>query len=241
MPLISFKLAILSFRYANLSWINEEIIARLTWPSINIRRTNQLLGVSQNIISTTVAKLAGCIRVDTQKECNSHLTTSAAGADPLKKRRLLFTFFVNSHLLQGADTGYLALRHLSAWRSYRPLMSRTKSRLSSFRADFPARGSSALNVQPFRWPTSPSLVRRNLVSTETAYIVSWTNIRCYFFWKGKNVVLFTVSSKVKRNKKLLIINWVHCIKARYDTNMTKWPYNIVYTVSDRKIVQIIFL
>ena len=50
--------------------------------------------------------------------------TSAVVADPLRKKKLLHTFFVNVHLLRGADTGYLALQTSSAWRNYHLLMSR---------------------------------------------------------------------------------------------------------------------
>ena len=51
--------------------------------------------------------------VDTRKECGSHVRTSVADADPLRKRRLLSTLFANAHLLGGADIGYLALQPLS--------------------------------------------------------------------------------------------------------------------------------
>ena len=44
-------------------------------------------------------------------------------------------------LLRDADIGYFAFRPLSAWRSYRPLMSRVYPRLSSFMAAFPVWGS----------------------------------------------------------------------------------------------------
>ena len=64
------------------------------------------------------------LRVDTWKECGSYLATSDADADPLRQKRLLSTFSVNVHLLRGADRGYVTLRSLSAWRSYRLLMSR---------------------------------------------------------------------------------------------------------------------
>ena len=61
MPLTLVKSAIERkfFRDANLSWVNEEScsIARLIWPSIDKRRTNQLLGLGRNVISITVAML----------------------------------------------------------------------------------------------------------------------------------------------------------------------------------------
>ena len=43
---------------------------------------------------------------DTRKECGYHLTTSAMDAGPLRKRRLLSTFFVTARLLLGVDIGY---------------------------------------------------------------------------------------------------------------------------------------
>ena len=53
------KLAIVRkfFRGANLSWVNVEscFTARLTWPLMDRRRTNQLLGLGRDIISTMVA------------------------------------------------------------------------------------------------------------------------------------------------------------------------------------------
>ena len=111
MPLTYFKLAIARkfSRDANLSWINEESCstARLTWIEIV---TNHLLGVGRNIILTTDLWLW----VDTRRKCRLYLTTSAMGADPLKKTTLLSTFFVNAYLLRGADIGYLALQPLSA-------------------------------------------------------------------------------------------------------------------------------
>ena len=55
------------------------------------------------------------------KEWSSHLTTSAADADPL---RLLSAFFVSARLLLGKDIGYLAPLFWSAWRSYHLLISR---------------------------------------------------------------------------------------------------------------------
>ena len=51
--------------------------------------------------------------VDTRKKCGYHLTTSAGDADPLRKRRLLATSSVNTHLLRCADMGYLALFSLT--------------------------------------------------------------------------------------------------------------------------------
>ena len=39
--------------------------------------------------------------------------TSAVGADPLLKRRLLSTYFVNAYLLRGADIGYLIIGSLT--------------------------------------------------------------------------------------------------------------------------------
>ena len=68
----------------------------------------------------------------------------------LRKRRLLSAFFVNAHVLRGADINYLALQLLLAPRSYRQLMSRIQLRLSKFQAGFPVQGSRALNVQPLR-------------------------------------------------------------------------------------------
>lgn len=63
MPLASVKLAITRkfFLDANLSWVNEESCstARLTWPLMDRRRTNQLLGLGRGIISITVAMLTG--------------------------------------------------------------------------------------------------------------------------------------------------------------------------------------
>ena len=61
-----FKLSITRkfFRHANLCWVNEECCsaARLTRPSTDRWRTNQLLGLGRNINSIAVAMLTGhCI------------------------------------------------------------------------------------------------------------------------------------------------------------------------------------
>ena len=49
------------FRNVKLSWINEESCstARLTWFLMDRRRTNQLLGLGRDVISTTMAVLTG--------------------------------------------------------------------------------------------------------------------------------------------------------------------------------------
>ena len=63
MPLASVKLAFARkfFQNANLSWVNIESAstARLTWPLMGRKRTNQLLGLGRDIISTTVAMFTG--------------------------------------------------------------------------------------------------------------------------------------------------------------------------------------
>ena len=106
-PLTSFKLAIARqfFRDANLSWFNEErrCTARLTWPSMDRKRTNLLLGLVRNIISITVAMLTGYCVMDRHAErIRLKFNTSVVDARPLRKRWLLSTFFINALLLQGA-------------------------------------------------------------------------------------------------------------------------------------------
>ena len=92
---------------------------------------------------------------DPRKECSFHLTTSAVGTDPLRKRRLLSAFFVNAHLLRNTDIGYLVIRSLSCSTELSSIdVNITASSLSSFRAGFPAWDSRALNVQPLRYSTS---------------------------------------------------------------------------------------
>ena len=63
MPLAAVKLGIERkfFGDANLSWVNEEscTIARCIWPLMDKRRTNQLLGLSRDIISITMGVLTG--------------------------------------------------------------------------------------------------------------------------------------------------------------------------------------
>ena len=113
---------------------------------------------------------------DTRKVCSSHPKTSAVPVGPLRKRRLLSTFFAKAHLLRGTDIDYLALQSLSAWRGYHLLMSRIIIRLLNLRVGFPARDSHVLNVQPFRWPTSSSLVRSS--STETLFTCGVTTSSC---------------------------------------------------------------
>ena len=44
--------------------------------------------------------------------------TFEVDSGPLKKRRLLSTFFISARLLLSADIGYLDLNLLSAWQSY---------------------------------------------------------------------------------------------------------------------------
>ena len=85
----------------DLSWVNEEScsIPKLSWPLMDKRRTNQLLDLSLDLILTTVAVLTGHCVMGRHAERMRLLTTIAADADPLKKRRLLYTFFVSAHLL----------------------------------------------------------------------------------------------------------------------------------------------
>ena len=112
---------------ANLFWANEESCStsRLTWPLIDSKCSNQLLRLGRNIISTMVAMLTdNFLWPDTRKEWGSQLTTSAGDADPLRKRRLLSTFFVSVRFLLGVDMGYLARHFFSAWWSYHLLISR---------------------------------------------------------------------------------------------------------------------
>ena len=63
MPLASVKLAIEQkfFRNANQSFLNEEpcFTARLNWPLMDRRRTNQLLSLGRDVISKTVAVVTG--------------------------------------------------------------------------------------------------------------------------------------------------------------------------------------
>ena len=72
MPLASVKLTIVwrFFRDANLTWVNEESCstARLTWPKMDRRRTNRLLGLGRDVISTTVAVLTGHCRMGRHAE-----------------------------------------------------------------------------------------------------------------------------------------------------------------------------
>ena len=70
------------------------------------RRTKQLLGLSRDVISTTVIVFTDhCVM-----RC---ITASAVDADPLRKRRLLSIFFVKVRLLLGIDVDYLALARLA--------------------------------------------------------------------------------------------------------------------------------
>ena len=97
------------FRDANLSWVNEETCstARLTWPSMDRRSTNQLRRVGRYIISITMTVLTGdCVIGNMRRICISHLTISAVGAGSLRKRRLLSTFYVNIHVLRGTERVY---------------------------------------------------------------------------------------------------------------------------------------
>ena len=45
---------------------------------------------------------------DMLKECGSHLTISVVVVNPLRKKRLLSTFFINVRLLLGVNIDYLA-------------------------------------------------------------------------------------------------------------------------------------
>ena len=100
-PLASVMLAIVRkfFRNANLYWVNVESCstARLTGSYMDRRRTNNLLGLGRDIISTMITMFTG--------NC-SHLTTFARNAGPLRKRRLFSTFFVSAHLSRYADIDY---------------------------------------------------------------------------------------------------------------------------------------
>ena len=70
---------------------------------MNRSRTNQLLGLGLNIISITMAVLVGhCLWMDTWKEYDSHLTTSALNAE----KKMLSTFIVNAYVLQAAYMVY---------------------------------------------------------------------------------------------------------------------------------------
>ena len=53
-------------------------------------------------------------RIFPRRQRISYLQTSAMSVGLLKRRKLLSTFFVNAHLLRGADLSYLALHFLSA-------------------------------------------------------------------------------------------------------------------------------
>ena len=107
------------------------------------RRTNQLLGLSRDVISTTWLQFI-TLWEDTWKEWGSYLTTSDVDAYPLRKRRLLCTFFVSARLLLGVDIGYLAPHFLSAWWNYHLLISRIWLCILNFLAGYPAWGNRAL-------------------------------------------------------------------------------------------------
>ena len=99
------------FRNANLFQVNQESCstARLTWPLMNRRHTNQLLSLDCDVISTTVVVLtAHCVIGRHAVRIKLHLTTSAVNAALLRKRRLLSSFSVNTRLLLDVDIGYLA-------------------------------------------------------------------------------------------------------------------------------------
>ena len=83
MPFTSFKLARKFSRDVNLSLFNEESCStsRLAWPSMDGRRTNQLLGFGRNFISITVAMFTGHCVMETH-------------ADPLKTRKLFPACFL---------------------------------------------------------------------------------------------------------------------------------------------------
>ena len=115
-PLASIKLDMERkfFRDANLSWVNEEScsIARLNCPLMLKRRANHLLDLSREVISNTVAVLTGhCVMGRHAKRMR---LISAVDADPLRRSRLLSTFFVSAHLMLGIDIGSLAPHFLSA-------------------------------------------------------------------------------------------------------------------------------
>ena len=61
----------------------------LDWPLMDRRRTNQLIELGRDIISTTVVMITGhCVM-------GRHKATSVGNAIPLRKNRLLSTFFLS--------------------------------------------------------------------------------------------------------------------------------------------------
>ena len=96
MPLASFKLAtaLKFFRYANLSWVNEEscFSARRTWPLMDRKCTHQLLELNRDIIPTTVAMLTGhCVMVRNAEIMQLPFNDFWRGCRSAKKGLLLLT------------------------------------------------------------------------------------------------------------------------------------------------------
>ena len=77
------------------------------------RHANQLLGFGRDVISTKVSVLTGYFVMERHGESIKLLINSVVDADPLRKRRLLSTFFVSARLFLDIDIGYLASHFLS--------------------------------------------------------------------------------------------------------------------------------
>ena len=87
----------------------ELMIILHTWPSMDRRRTNQLLRLDRDVIWIRVAVLTDCVMGR-----HAEIVHSAVGINLQKRRKVLSTFIVNVHLLRGVDIGYLTLHSLSA-------------------------------------------------------------------------------------------------------------------------------
>ena len=117
MPLPSFKLAFPGrfFRDFNLYWVNVEScsVARLTWPLMDRRRTNQLLGLNRDIISSKVAMCTGhCIRDRHAERMRLPFNDFCNGCISAKEKKIVI-YFCQSPPLLDAGIDYLALRFFS--------------------------------------------------------------------------------------------------------------------------------
>ena len=161
------------FRDVNLNSVNEEScsIARFTWSLMDKRRTNQLLGLSRDVILTTVAVLTGhCVMRRHAERMRIAFNDFCRECRSTEKEETVVHFLYQCPSLA---------RHKYRLFGSSFLVSLTELSSLDIKAGFPAWGNRALMFSPCA-DQPPSLFRfwRNLVSTETVFSCGFTT-GCY--------------------------------------------------------------
>ena len=163
MPLASFKLATAwkFFLDANLSWVNEESCstARLTWPLMDRRCTNQLLGLDCDFISTTVAMLTGyCVMGRHGESMQLSFSDFCCGCRSAEEEETVIHFFCQCPSLAGCRNRLFGSPFLVSLTELSSIDIKDIASLIKLSGWFSSGGSPAFNGQSLSWLTSLSFM-----------------------------------------------------------------------------------